>query len=126
MREHGSDGDDMDGVNGRVSPVLDADVIALYDGTLLVVHAGSRCLMGYCVIHNPSDHPLAHAPLIWDESLHLMFRMCMHGKPHPDPDAMAFSNVTAQIRVARGMPVLGYDGWHPCCDAACCIGPAAA
>lgn len=107
-------------INGHHSYVLDADVVVLATGDLLVVHTAAQCLTSdACVIHSPSAHPLRDAPLVWDEALGLMFRRCVHGKVHPDPDAVEFANLTVAAR--RSFPMLAYDGWHPCCTGRCCL-----
>lgn len=113
---------DGQGVNGSPSGVFDLDVVALHDGTLLVTHPAGRCLFHHCVIHNPSPHSLRAAPLVWDDALRLMFRMCDHGSVHPDPDSLGFKNFAALAKRGGGAPhMLAYDGWHPCCEGRCCV-----
>lgn len=91
------------------------DLITLHDGRVLSTHGRKVCLLDHCVIHNPSDHPLKEAPLYWSVESHLMFRICEHEKPHPDPDAMEYHTLLALMGTA---PM--YDGWHPCCVGRCC------
>lgn len=81
--------------------------IALHDSTLLLVHDPARCAGQPCCIHNPSDHPLNSAPLIWRDDRKIMERQCPHGIGHPDPD-----DVT--VRRGGGEGVHGCDG---CCRA---------
>lgn len=64
--------------------------IALYDGRILQVHERANCMLEHCSIHNPSTHPLNHAPLVWEQEIHTMMRVCEHGFRHPDPDDTAF------------------------------------
>lgn len=66
------------------------DAIFLPNGTLLRTHPESACAGGHCCIHNPSDHPLRDAPLVWWSQLNFMDRVCAHDGKHPDPDALAF------------------------------------
>lgn len=53
--------------------------------TLVRVHPPVRC-RPTCPVHWPSDHPLAGAPMIWDEREGLIRRQCRHDVIHPDPD----------------------------------------
>lgn len=64
---------------------------------VLQVHDQSACGGEACCIHNPSEHPLNTRPLVWDGRRYRMFRKCMHGKLHPDPDHLAYV-----ARVERG------------------------
>jgi len=86
------------------------DIITLHDGMVLQTHGPRRCAGFHCCIHNPSDHPLRNAPMVWLGQLNLMMRICKHEELHPDPDSM---NVVA----AR---LLNFEGWHPCCEGNCC------
>lgn len=69
---------------------MDCDVIALHDGRVLEVHPPWKCLDEPCCIHNPSAHPLRHAPLYWREDRAIIERICPHGIGHPDPDDLTF------------------------------------
>lgn len=91
------------------------DLINLADGTVLSTHGPAHCLGDHCCIHNPSQHALRAAPMVWAQEMRLMFRRCEHDALHPDPDAMEFSNVMA-LMTGSGW----YDGWHPCCPQQCC------
>lgn len=94
----------------------DTDVIVLHDGRTMKVHGPNRCLGPHCCIHNPSEHPLKNAPLVWVDSVGQMFRVCLHDHLHPDPDSMEFHRAMAYAGLADF-----YDGWHPCCPARCCF-----
>lgn len=72
-----------------IRPELRHDLVAQADGTMLQTHPADRCEGGYCVIHNPSDHPLKDAPLHWDDTLRRTDRVCKHDQHHPDPDHLA-------------------------------------
>lgn len=96
------------------------DLVEIEGGKILRTHPASSCLMDECVIHNPSDHPLRVAPMIWSAHMRLVFRRCTHDVLHPDPDSLAFAHTVALINTLAGEPALRYDGWHPCCDARCC------
>lgn len=85
---------------------MDQDMIAMYDGTVLLVHNSSQCLLTYCCIHNPSNHHMITWPQYWIEGRNIMARVCPHSEGHPDPD---------DVRI-----VLGRDsGLHPCDG--CCL-----
>lgn len=88
------------------------DLTFLYDGTLLSVHPASQCTGQPCCIHNPSAHPLSHAPLHWRADRSLMERTCSHGVGHPDPDDLAYK------RRVRGDEYAYYEGIHGC-DGCC-------
>lgn len=78
------------------------------------------CLEHGCCIHNPSDHPLKDAPLVWrvagafDIKPSHMERHCDHGVGHPDPDSLAFLRRIGKDELADGLAVHGCDG---CCRA---------
>lgn len=91
------------------------DVIALGDGRVLSTHGPSLCSGQYCCIHNPSDHPLKNAPMVWIGEVRLITRRCECGALHPDPDAMAHMNLMTLLGRATW-----YDGWHRCCPSRCC------
>jgi hypothetical protein len=59
-------------------------------GILTGVHPPEACAGRGCVIHNPSAHRLADAPLNWRADRRIMERLCEHGIGHPDPDDAAF------------------------------------
>lgn len=88
----------------------DMDVVGLHDGTTLQIHGPARCAGTRCSFHNPSDHPLRTAPMIWMPEINLILRVCEHGRTHPDPDSLDF----LQSRF------VAYNGWHPCCTQRCC------
>lgn len=66
------------------------DAIFLPDGTLLVTHPEHACRGTHCCVHNPSDHPLRDAPLVWLPRLRSLDRICTHGIRHPDRDDFAY------------------------------------
>ena len=45
----------------------------------LRTHAPDECSGPFCVIHNPSDHPLNDAPMHWRSDKGVMERICPHG-----------------------------------------------
>jgi hypothetical protein len=55
----------------------------------LNTHKPSDCVGDHpCAIHNnASMHALGWAPLLWDEALKTLYRVCEHGKLHPDYDS---------------------------------------
>lgn len=99
------------------------DVVRLVDGSLLLVHLDIDCLAEYCVVHNPSEHPLKGAPLNWRDDRRLMERICQHGIGHPDPDDLRFKKV--QFFIRHGRQAIDDDVWaegvHGCCGY--CIQP---
>lgn len=56
---------------------------------VLRTHSYTDCIGDHhCAIHNNASlHPLAWAPLIWDEDLKTLFRVCEHDHLHPDYDS---------------------------------------
>lgn len=81
---------------------LTSDIIALHDGRVMIVHAPSRCGGDPCCVHNPSDHPLRDAPLSWWPFGKMMFRICPHGEPHPDPDDLVAQFVGLDLHTCDG------------------------
>lgn len=57
------------------------------------VHPQDTCF-GPCPIHSPTDHPLQAAASFWSNSRRLWMRICSHGSIHPDPDSLAWKNLT--------------------------------
>lgn len=49
------------------------------------VHLLVDCAFKPCPIHNPSDHHMINWPFWWGIG---MYRVCPHGKKHPDPDSL--------------------------------------
>ena len=90
------------------------DIISMPNGTVLETHGPLRCQGTFCCIHNPSEHPLRNAPMVWIKDMNLMMRVCSHEHLHPDPDSMRY--------LASWLG--GFDGWHPCCGDRCCGGEA--
>lgn len=75
----------------------------------IITHGDSQCAGEYCSIHNPSEHPLADAPLHWRADRRLMERICDHGVGHPDPDDLAHRRLSDEL----ADDVHGCDG---CCQ----------
>lgn len=75
------------------------------------VHSPLACEGGSCVIHNPSQHFMADWPAEWayHEGAAVLFRQCIHGEAHPDPDQQDFFNKRAPHLAA-----------HACCEENCC------
>ena len=57
---------------------------------LINIHPETACAGRHCVIHNPSDHPLRDATMIWRSDKGIMERLCEHGIGHDDPDDYAY------------------------------------
>lgn len=75
------------------------------------VHSREACLLEWCVIHKPSDHHMAWWPPTYDPFTRMIYRACVHGFDHPDPDALA----VAELEYHR------LDlGTHVCCPQECC------
>lgn len=67
-----------------------SDRIELYDGRALHVHEETSCLGDpTCAVHRPSEHEYRDWPMDWQDGM--LVRLCEHGEPHPDPDALAFA-----------------------------------
>lgn len=90
------------------------------DGTGKVVRVHKRepgCDIS-CCIHNPSEHALVGAPLVWREAGAFdikpshMERICVHGVGHPDPDSLAYLRRIGNEELANGLAIHGCDG---CC-----------
>lgn len=94
----------------------DYELLGLGGGFLLKTHAENVCgpTRYPCCIHNPSDHALRDAPMIWRADRGLMERRCVHGVGHPDPDDLAFKRRTLGEDEAWG------HGIHGCCAQRCC------
>lgn len=65
-----------------VIPVITCDT----GGVLVNIHKPDKCAGRPCCIHNPSDHPLRDAPMLWRGDRRIMERICEHRIGHPDPD----------------------------------------
>lgn len=89
------------------------------EGKHVEVHERNASCDVSCCIHNPSDHPLKDAPLVWrvagvfDIKPSHMERRCEHGVGHPDPDGLSFLRRTGQEKLADDLAVHGCDG---CCS----------
>lgn len=75
-------------------------------GQLIYTHTSDKCAGDFCVIHNPSDHPMIGFKTHWRADKELMERICFHGIGHPDPDHLAFSNKSWE----------GVHGCDGCCS----------
>lgn len=82
-------------------------------GLAVRVHTAESCIGEHCVIHNPSDHPLAAAPTKWNQDLQRMERICEHGFIHPDPDSINAARILKGPLAARQESIHGCDG---CCQ----------
>ena len=71
----------------------------------LRTHGPGECSGPFCVIHNPSDHPLNDAPLNWRSDKGVI---CPHGIGHDDPDDVAH-------RQRMGATHAGVHGCDGCC-----------
>lgn len=72
-------------------------------------HSQGKCAGEWCVIHNPSDHPLRDAEMVFRmDRMALVERLCVHGVGHPDPDSVAYFEV-------QGVDGMGVHGCHGCC-----------
>ena len=92
--------------------------IKLYDGsTLTGVHEPDECALEHCCIHNPSDHPLKDAPLLWMGELRAMYRVCEHEFFHPDPDDLQF--MLASWRMADAEAIASVHMMSEHCDGCC-------
>ena len=74
----------------------------------LRTHGPGECSGEFCVIHNPSGHPLRDAPLNWRADKGVMERICPHGIGHDDPDDVAH-------RKRIGVTHAGVHGCDGCC-----------
>jgi hypothetical protein len=62
----------------------------------LISHDSFSCQGQHCSLHNPSDHPLSHAPAHWNSKRAAVERICEHGKLHNDPDDDAWKGRTGE------------------------------
>lgn len=87
-------------------------------GKKLRVHEANEDCANGCCIHNPSQHSLKDAPLVWrvagpfDFKPSHMERMCVHGVGHPDPDALAYLHRSGEQSLSDVLATHGCDG---CC-----------
>ena len=65
-------------------------------GALTKVHSDSQCRGRHCWVHNPSEHPLSDAPIVWREDKHAAERSCEHGIGHPDPDDLTYHRLVGR------------------------------
>jgi hypothetical protein len=87
----------------------------MQDGTVLRnVHNPSKCEGRGCPIHHPSAHPLANAPLKWQNG-HLL-RICQHSIAHWDVDDIAYRQRLAEASHAPKRRVPADCG----CSCNCC------
>lgn len=84
----------------------------VHGGAIVRTHGIIACEGEPCALHNPSDHPLRDAPMVFraDRGF-LIERTCQHGVGHPDPDSVAY---LASVSDDDGWGVHGCDG---CCRA---------
>lgn len=109
---------DLDGLVDRFdlygnAVATDPYVGKVAGGVIVNTHGPAVCAGETCVLHNPSDHPLRDAPMVFRmDKAALVERTCEHGIGHPDPDSVAHLERTT-----------GDDGWgvHGCDG--CCATP---
>lgn len=70
----------------RLARVKDMENNTLIGGTKIRTHAYNECVGYWCCIHNPSPHHMRKWEQYWDELDAIMYRICVHGMLHPDPD----------------------------------------
>jgi hypothetical protein len=93
--------------------LADRDLWSMDNDTTLITHTSVHCQGFHCPLHNPSDHPLAGAPMKWDSSRNLMVRFCEHGRWHPDTDDLAYKHRAHSAHVASLFEMHSCDG---CCQ----------
>lgn len=88
---------------------MNGDIIGSHFQGPIQTHGPDACSGEYCVIHNPSDHPLKDAPIHFRTDWgYLAERVCPHGIGHPDPDSVAhFERI--------GVDGIGVHGCDGCC-----------
>lgn len=82
----------------------------------LHVHDRIDCEGRRCCIHNPSEHKLANAPLMWRSDagpMGKMERLCDHGVGHPDPDDVDYRSTHGDPNAWLWADTHSCDG---CCD----------
>ena len=74
------------------------DELAYEGHGILRTHSPDKCIGDHpCAIHNNASlHPLAWSPLIWDEDLKTLFRVCDHDELHPDYDSASWEESQGQ------------------------------
>lgn len=77
------------------------------------VHDKRSCAGRHCPIHNPSDHHMKNWMQNWRDDRGFMERVCEHGVGHPDPDQIAYIEMTRGVDRARSEGIHGCDG---CCS----------
>lgn len=100
---------------------MDTELFIDARGLQVEVHErNDECLAFGCCIHNPSEHPLRGAPLVYqlpspfDFRPPRMERICKHEVSHPDYDGVEYLRRSGNAELAYVITV------HPCCG--CCIG----
>lgn len=79
-------------------------------GTIVYTHGEDECSGEFCALHNPSDHPLKDAPMVFRmDRQGLIERTCEHGVGHPDPDSVSHFKRNGDLEQG----VHGCDG---CCS----------
>jgi hypothetical protein len=85
-------------------------------GQLLTrVHEVDDSCENGCVIHDPSEHPMASFLTHYRTDRQIMERICPHGIGHPDPDSIAFAVKKNGVDFAALELIHGCDG---CCAGA--------
>lgn len=80
----------------------------------LRVHEKTSCAGEACCLHDPSEHPLRDAPMLYRGDRGFIERTCDHAVGHPDPDSLAYLArvLSAEEYDRRAYGVHGCDG---CC-----------
>lgn len=79
--------------------------ISLVGETVIRHHPIEACTPNVCCIHNPSNHPLIHAPQHWRSDRGIMERICSHGIGHPDPDGLILDSTHGCDGCCVGLPL---------------------
>jgi hypothetical protein len=84
-------------VNTRVEPGPEENTFVLRGQVIRNVHLPEACAGMPCTVHGPTEHKLAHMPLLWRDDRGLFERVCPCGVGHPDPDQRAHWSRTGRI-----------------------------
>jgi hypothetical protein len=95
--------------------VITMDIIGMHTGGPLLVHLPEACAGQWCCIHNPSAHRMMRAPLVWVQSLGMMWRRCEHGHDHPDPDDLDYHLRTLNVTLVEAATSAHIDRCDGCC-----------
>lgn len=70
--------------------------VILQGGEKMVAHSHLDCAGYWCAVHYPSPHHMSMWDQAWIDSK--MWRMCIHGYAHPDPDDLTSYDDLATLR----------------------------